>query len=57
MALLPPKYLNTVVTIGVQSAQKEIETTGQPMRKIATGFLYAYPKLGTMGKTNADFRL
>ena len=57
MALLPHKYLNAVVAIGVQSTSKEMAVTGQPMRKIATGFLYAYPKSGTMGETNTDFRL
>ena len=57
MALLPRKYLNAVVTIGIQSTPKQMKSTGQPMRKIATGFLYAYPKLGTTGKANAEFRL
>lgn len=58
MALLPPKYLNAVVAIDPPSSPDEIdEITGQPVQPSASGFLYAYPKLGTMGKTNADFRL
>ena len=48
MALLPHKYLNTVVTIG-KSDQEDIVATGQRMNEIATGFLYAYPALGTTG--------
>ena len=59
MALLPPRYLNAVVLIAPQSALEEMEAMGQSMYDYdcASGFLYAYPKLGTTGKTNADFRL
>ena len=57
MASLPPNYLKTVVAIGKQSTPEEVQKTGRPVQSIATGFLYAYPIQGTMGKVHTDFRL
>ncbi len=34
MALLPPKYLNAVVAIGIESTPEEIESTGQPKHRL-----------------------
>ena len=43
MYLLPPKYLQSVVALGRDADLKTLLETGEPMRKAATGFLYAYP--------------
>ena len=43
MALLPPKYLQSVVALGERTDLETVISTGEPMRKAATGFLYSYP--------------
>ena len=57
MALLPSKYLKSVIALGVQADSEEVSRTGQPMCPIATGFLYAYPKSIERSEENAGFRL
>ena len=57
MAVLPPKFLNAVVTIGAPSRPEEMKTTGQPMCKMATGFLYLYPLLGAAEEPHPSLRL
>ena len=54
---LDPRFLEAVVSIGVQATPQEMEKTKEPMSKSATGFLYAYPELGKTGRDAADFRL
>ena len=43
MALLPPKYLKSVVALGEMTGIGRLLVTGEPMSETATGFLYAYP--------------
>ena len=58
MALLPPRYLKAVVTIGTKSAPEEMKATGQSMRTLATGFLYSYPTtLRIAGETQSGVTL
>ena len=42
MALIPPGYLNAVVSLG---------TTGESFRHVGTGFLYAHPLPNVQGRT------
>ena len=55
MALIPPKYLQAVVALGLRAAPEEAEETAQAMRELGTGFLYAYPS--SEGQADSGFRL
>ena len=55
MALIPPKYLQAVVALGLRAAPEEAEETAQAMRELGTGFLYAY--LSSEGQADSGFRL
>ena len=55
MALIPPKYLEAVVALGLRSDLEGKEVKGEPMRAAATGFLYAYPE--SEGHAHGGFRL
>ena len=55
MALLPPKYLQSIVALGEMADPESREAPGEPMRNLATGFLYAYPR--AEGQTHDGFRL
>ena len=56
MALISPQHLQSVVTLGLFDPQENVKT-GEPMRKVATGFLYAYPSLGKQEEGESGLRL
>lgn len=57
MALIPPKYLQSVVALGAKASPKVKMETGEAMDAIATGFLYAYPKYGAKDDEAEGFAL
>lgn len=57
MALMPPKYLQSVVALGIKSSPQLMAKTGEPMEAIATGFLYGYPRSGTRSDETEGFAL
>lgn len=57
MALIPDKYLQAVVAVGVKATPKLPMEFGQPMEATATGFLYGYPRSGDRNDQTTGFSL
>ncbi len=57
MALIPPKYLQSVVAMGLMASPERLIAPHQSMSQIATGFLYAYPRSGLSNDSRDSFKL
>ena len=54
---IPRKYLHSVIAVGNRNDAESIQKTSKPMRRTATGFLYAYPRSGPPGGQDNGLQL